>query len=109
MKINAIWDPTDSFPGATKEQLANALGLLPSFAASYPGQPETLENHVVTTYGFASSPFEGFTIHDNYVLSYPGDPDTPPYAVLNVGGEEMVIYPHAWVLFPKTNNIYRMD
>jgi hypothetical protein len=50
-------------------------------------------------YKFAGGwqPFNGFTLNDDYTLSYPGDPPMQPLALAVLRNERIVLYECSWV------------
>lgn len=92
----------------TAEELYDTAGALLVFAFNWDGDEGSLEESVLDSYGYPEEPCSGFTVED-YVLLYPEDDPLYPTVKATQHGEDMYVYRHAFVYFPKSGNVYRMD
>ena len=93
-----------------KRMTMENLGLIPYFLdADNPASASTQFNKA---YVSGWSPFQGFKLLPNNVLTYPGDPPTHPLAVAHLRDELIVFYEHAWVAIiqpDRSFEVCRMD
>jgi len=106
--LGTTWEQLD--PIANVDHLGFTIGWL------NPANPEPARVQLDTNYrhGGGFHPFTGFTLHDDYSISYPGDPSYKPLWRCQFREDEhILVYPHAWfmVLNPATKEfvIARMD
>ena len=119
-----LLDPSDHYCKAqlTADDITELLGNLPKFfneAASKrdDGLDMSIEQSALTIYGEALRPMPGFKLTDKGVLSFYGDPDMHPLAVIWYEDDMMLMYENSWVVFakksasaesPKPANVYRL-
>lgn len=86
------------------------LGFIPSFLDI--NDARSAREQFSTNYVSGWSAFAGFKLHKNGHLSYPGDPELEPKAMLQFRGELILVYDCAWVLVMQkdgTFEVSRMD
>lgn len=90
------------------------LGFIPTFLSD--DDPRPAKEQFNEAYGFAGGwrRFDGFTLNEATMgLAYPGDPELPPFAMIELGFEYIYVYRHAWVMiYNRTNGTHevaRMD
>src|SRR4051812_10802523 len=88
------------------------LGFIPLFLD--PDDPRSAKEQLHANYqhggGWHSMP--GFSIGDDMLLCYPGDPPMHPIAVTKIHDEQVLVYQHSWVVIMKPDHSFevcRMD
>ena len=99
-------------PNAKDMTKWEVLGLLPDFLS--PDNPASAREQLHHNYnhGGGFQPFDGFTLHDDNSLKYPGDPPYPPVAIAKLRDETIILYPHSWVAIIQPDRSFvvaRMD
>lgn len=86
------------------------LGLIPLFLSL--NDPRPAREQFNEWYVAGWTPFKGFTLQPNNILTYPGDPLTMPLAEAKLRDELIVFYEHAWVAIiqpDRSFEVCRMD
>jgi hypothetical protein len=108
-------DPTGHYVnrGADQATLLQACGYLPLFMV--PHDPRSAKDQLTESYGFGellpAPPGLKFN-PETQTMTYPGDPEMYPFALLKLRKEKVYIYPHAWVCIVQEDGSYfttRMD
>ncbi len=103
-------DPLLHWPDVPNHRLAGFLGFIPEII---PGVLQAKsEIHVNYAHGGGWHPMDGFTMNDQGVLAYSGDPDMFPIAEgKNDHGETIRVYEHGWVSVSTAEgfDVTRMD
>jgi len=92
--------------------LDDLLGFIPQFfspADPRPARDQANENYA---HGGGWSPFDGFELRSDGYIKYPGDPAMPPLAIAHLRDEEIILYPHFWLMIKQPDGsfeISRMD
>jgi hypothetical protein len=103
----------ETMPGYTPQQASAMLGFIPQMLTD--GAPLSAIKQLDYQYqhGGGWRRFGGFTLdRSDMSIKYPGDPKYLPVAKGVCNGDEVYVYPHAWVMVLKsdgTHEISRMD
>ena len=86
------------------------LGSIPSFVTDADARPakEQFDERYISGW----EPIDGFTLSDENVLQYPGDPSFVPRALVRLRDELIVFYDHAFVAIiqpDRSFEVCRMD
>lgn len=73
------------------------LGWIPLWIDQDNPAPVAQQIHKHYIHGGGWEPFKGFTLHQDNVLTYPGDPPMAPLAEARLRDELVLFYPHSWV------------
>ena len=76
------------------------LGFLPSFLNENDPRPAAQQFDANYQHGGGWQPMEGWTLADDDMLKYPGDPPQSPLAETRLRDERILFYPHAFVSNP---------
>lgn len=90
----------------------DALGFLPMMLDENDPRPARDQFDAAYQHGGGWRPFEGFQLHSNDTIEYPGDPPYHPIGRTQLRDETIIVYQHAWVAIIQPNRSYeiaRMD
>jgi hypothetical protein len=90
--MNDVWVVDSAYwncPG-----LIPILGLIPTYLNVE--DPRSAKEQFAEKYGWR--PMKGFTLSDDDVLHYPGDPDLLPRAFIIHKDDLIIVYDYAWVV-----------
>ena len=109
-----VFDPTGRWPHTDYVHHLKACGFIPEWVNQIfrAGTQEDVEARVMSIYRMGGNPFEGHEIDAEGIMSYKGDPDVYPIALMQYRTAKVYQYPSAWVLFRvkgKPDHVYRMD
>lgn len=86
------------------------LGYIPVFVSD--GDPRSVREQFEANYQSGWHPMGGFELLAGDALQYPGDPPMPPLFRAELRDEEIIVYPHAWVMIRQADGAFeiaRMD
>jgi len=92
----------------------DVLGYIPSFIEEEDERPVKEQFNERYAFGGGWQPSDGWKINDNLVMTtkYPEDPPMNPIAMVMVGEETVLMYPHAMIAIIQKDGTYevaRMD
>jgi len=91
---------------------AEHLGLLPGMLDESDPRPAREQFDANYQHGGGWQPLNGHTLHENNVMTYPGDPPFKPVAVTYLRDEMILLYDYAFVAIVQPDRSYevaRMD
>lgn len=99
-------------PGSDIAVAAESIGQIAFWLDDADPRPaaEQLDEHYA--HGGGWHPFDGFVLHKDSSIKYPGDPAMKPIAAIAFRKELILFYPMAWVMILQrdgTFEICRMD
>lgn len=111
--MRIIVDPIGKYSDHVKDYkgLIDALGMIPHWLGNNPylSAKEVFKNEYICGW----KPFDGFTMGENGILLYPGDPDLYPYVkyVREEHDEVVYQYPYSWIAIAFDDNfeVARLD
>lgn len=114
MEINTLYDPNNEF-GRTDRELMDMAGYLPGMVASWPSHMSWRDwANMAYAHGGGWDPSDlmgGKWQYDpaTRTLTYPGDPSMDPILVFQLHGQEIILYPHAWVAHVAADGTVEVD
>lgn len=88
------------------------LGYIPGFLSESDTRPAREQFNDGYAHGGGWMPFNGFRMHPNGNIQYPGDPETKLLAEAKLRDETIRVYEHAWVAIVQPDGSFevsRMD
>jgi hypothetical protein len=84
------------------------LGLLPSFLSEANPARAKDQIHSAYAHGGGWNSFKGFTLNEDFVLVYPGDPPMKPLAETYLRDEHILFYKYAWVVIVQPDGTWEV-
>ena len=88
------------------------VGLIPSFLDEDDDRPAAAQFNERYAFGGGWHPQDGFKLHKDASLKYPGDPPMKPLAMMKLRNEIIMIYPYGYVMILQPDGTFeasRMD
>jgi len=108
--VQWVLDPNKKFGHMTDQELADSLGLIPTFIEL---EDEDVITAALNRYQFGGPSMKGGTVDSNGVYLFPEDPPLEPYATCMAGGKTIYVYAYGMISFvdiiTKETVTYRFD